>query len=125
MDISAWPSDQKAEHTLEDSKFSQTERAKTSKSKYEAMLKIFSSKKRCCPLRTCFPRTNYLSGISPWSSRAFEGRSETKKCILLLDKRVWHEENAPPHSVVLVRQFLMQEQILLTEHSPCSPSGSV
>jgi hypothetical protein len=25
--------------------------------------------------------------------------------------------------VVLVRQFLMQELILLTEHSPCSPCG--
>jgi hypothetical protein len=96
--------------------------AKMSKSKYEAMLMIFSSKKELS-IQNLFPKDKLSIRHFALGVLQHEGRSEAKKCILLLDKRVWHQENAPPHTVVLVRQFLMQELILLTEHSPCSPCG--
>jgi hypothetical protein len=122
MDISVWP------ETIWQSKQSKTVSfPKTKRSKNEQVIiqdhtygVLFVTKKELST-QNLFPKDNMSICYCTFKLCCIWGR-RGRRHDLWLDKWILCQDNAPPHTMVPMRQFLTLKQILLVKHPPSYPS---
>jgi len=119
LGIYVWPGNQATINAVEVNIISKTKKARTSRSKFKAML--FSDiqaivMSEWVPSGQTVNQQFYIKVLSKLSERVRRKRPE-----LWRNGWILHQDNTPAHNALSVKQFLANKNISVLEHPPYSP----
>lgn len=119
VDFSIWPWNKTSMHALEDIDFTKDQKTRMSKSKLKVMRIVFFDIKgvimiKWVPQGQTVNQKYYIEVLTKLREWVRKRRPD------LWENNSWllHQDNAPAHNAISVRQFLANKRITVLEHSP-------